>query len=211
MRNKFPCYTPPPAIHPVPVIFPPVGVALSSGGRGKREIHSGGVKPDSSPLRAAMKTKRSRNKCKACGNKWFPKGKNLSDKCPRCGSAEVALAGLGCLGWLGCIVILVVIAAVIYALNQDPAKEATPAASTPSAEAPPSSLPPVENAEANASGTWTDLDGRKMQGKLLDVKRDEDRKLVARFEKSDGKIYSFPVDQLVPEDKERALKKMADE
>jgi hypothetical protein len=40
----------------------------------------------------------------------------------------------------------------------------------------------------------------------MGVERDGDRKLVARFEKEDGKIYAFPVDQLVPEDKERASK-----
>ena len=66
-------------------------------------------------------------------------------------------------------------------------------------------LPAVE-VKTSERGVWTDLDGREMQAKLLDVKRDETRKLVARFEKSDGKIYTFPVDQLVPEDKERALK-----
>lgn len=67
---------------------------------------------------------------------------------------------------------------------------------------------PVENVEVDPSGTWTDLDGRKMHAKLLDVKRDENRKLVARFEKEDGKIYSFPVDELVPEDRNRALEKL---
>ena len=67
---------------------------------------------------------------------------------------------------------------------------------------------PAVEVETSESGVWTDIEGRKMQAKLLDVKRDENRKLIARFEKEDGKIYSFPVDQLLPEDKERALKKL---
>jgi hypothetical protein len=62
--------------------------------------------------------------------------------------------------------------------------------------------------KTSESWVWTDIQGRKMQAKLLDVKRDDDRKLVARFEKGDGKTYTIPVDQLATEDRKRALKKL---
>src|SRR5471032_831930 len=37
-------------------------------------------------------TKRSQNKCKKCGYTWHPRGKNMSLKCPSCGSSEVGCA-----------------------------------------------------------------------------------------------------------------------
>ncbi len=68
--------------------------------------------------------------------------------------------------------------------------------------------PPAVEVKTSESWVWTDIQGRKMQAKLLDVKRDDDRKLVARFEKGDGKTYTIPVDQLATEDRKRALKKL---
>src|SRR5205814_1899199 len=42
-------------------------------------------------------TKRSQNKCSACGYTWYPKGHYKSLKCPSCGSSNVSVAGGG---WL---------------------------------------------------------------------------------------------------------------
>ncbi len=42
------------------------------------------------------RTKRLQNRCKACNYTWYPKGKNLSNKCPNCGSPDVTYAGTGC-------------------------------------------------------------------------------------------------------------------
>lgn len=42
---------------------------------------------------------RPQNCCKTCGYTWFPKGKNLSNKCPNCGSPNVQYVpnyGIGC-------------------------------------------------------------------------------------------------------------------
>lgn len=36
-------------------------------------------------------TKRPENKCLDCRNTWFPRGKDLSDKCPSCGSRHVGM------------------------------------------------------------------------------------------------------------------------
>jgi hypothetical protein len=42
-------------------------------------------------------TKRPENHCSSCGNSWYPRGKERSDQCPRCGSTEVLLPLDGCL------------------------------------------------------------------------------------------------------------------
>ena len=55
-------------------------------------------------------TKRPRNRCKDCGDTWFPKGRNISNRCPNCGSSNVVLAGCGC-RCLGAIVLLLIIGA----------------------------------------------------------------------------------------------------
>ena len=39
----------------------------------------------------ADNTKRPQNFCAKCRNSWFPKGKDISLKCPNCGSAETEL------------------------------------------------------------------------------------------------------------------------
>lgn len=37
--------------------------------------------------------KRPENGCRKCGNKWPPRGRDLAQRCPRCGSPEVYLTG----------------------------------------------------------------------------------------------------------------------
>ncbi len=36
-------------------------------------------------------TKRPKNVCGSCGYRWYPRGKNLSRKCPNCGSGSVSI------------------------------------------------------------------------------------------------------------------------
>src|SRR5438128_436932 len=45
------------------------------------------------------------NRCRSCGYTWYPRGKNVSLRCPGCGSTAVEVAtlspttlGVGCLG-----------------------------------------------------------------------------------------------------------------
>jgi hypothetical protein len=38
-------------------------------------------------------TKRSQNRCLRCGNTWYPRGKNVSSKCPNCGSTNIQSLG----------------------------------------------------------------------------------------------------------------------
>jgi hypothetical protein len=36
-----------------------------------------------------LRTHRPLNRCTGCGHEWFPRGKDVSDKCPRCRSEHV--------------------------------------------------------------------------------------------------------------------------
>lgn len=52
-------------------------------------------------------TKRPLNKCRQCGHTWYPKGQNISLKCPNCGSNEVSMVGPGIIGGIVMLVIVV--------------------------------------------------------------------------------------------------------
>ena len=51
-------------------------------------------------------TKRPQNRCGACGNTWYPRGKDKSLKCPNCGKREVSKVGPGILGTAAAIILL---------------------------------------------------------------------------------------------------------
>jgi hypothetical protein len=63
-------------------------------------------------------TKRPQNYYRFCGYSWYPRGKNVSACCPRCGSREVELVLEGCLRAVGYVLAapLVLIAIVIRLL-----------------------------------------------------------------------------------------------
>jgi hypothetical protein len=48
------------------------------------------------PFKLPRGTKRPQNVCKKCAYTWYPRGKRLSLKCPRCGSTETAIGCSGC-------------------------------------------------------------------------------------------------------------------
>ena len=60
-------------------------------------------------------TFRPQNKCKRCQYTWHPRGKNLSLRCPNCGSSDVEIVTIPPAVLLGCggLLILVVIAGLI--------------------------------------------------------------------------------------------------
>ncbi|AXV83330.1 hypothetical protein CJO92_17070 (plasmid) [Ralstonia solanacearum] len=77
-------------------------------------------------------TKRPQNVCKNCGYTWYPRGKSVSLKCPKCGSGKVSISGGGLLAGI----IVVVGAAALFGGHSKPPTEASNA--TPSVlEAPP--------------------------------------------------------------------------
>lgn len=41
-------------------------------------------------------TKRPLNVCRECGQTWYPRGANLSRRCPNCGSSNVRVSYAGC-------------------------------------------------------------------------------------------------------------------
>ena len=43
-------------------------------------------------------TKRIENKCMDCEYTWFPRGKDLSIKCPNCGNRNIGFSSIGCSG-----------------------------------------------------------------------------------------------------------------
>ena len=55
-------------------------------------------------------TKRPKNKCGDCGNTWYPKGRDVSKKCPECGSENVKMAS----SFLGNLIGLLLILGAIY-------------------------------------------------------------------------------------------------
>lgn len=42
----------------------------------------------------AKMTKRPLNRCRQCGYTWYPRGKSVSARCPRCGSAKTSACWL---------------------------------------------------------------------------------------------------------------------
>ena len=58
-------------------------------------------------LTLTSRSKRPQNACSRCGHTWFPRGKNVSSCCPRCGCYTVYLwpGAEGC-GWV-CLVAIV--------------------------------------------------------------------------------------------------------
>lgn len=55
------------------------------------------------------KTKRPLNKCTSCGRTWYPRGSNVSSRCPSCGSSKTKIAGLGILGTIGSFVLIAIL------------------------------------------------------------------------------------------------------
>jgi predicted nucleic acid-binding Zn-ribbon protein len=68
------------------------------------------------------------NKCKKCGYTWYPRGKNISRKCPGCGSNEVGYAGGG-----AALAALIIVGMMIFGGGKKP--NSTASASNVSNEA----------------------------------------------------------------------------
>jgi hypothetical protein len=62
---------------------------------------------------ARRRTLRPRNLCTSCDYEWFPRGRDLSEQCPQCGSADVMVKpfpwkvwAIGSAMWLGLSLLL---------------------------------------------------------------------------------------------------------
>lgn len=66
-------------------------------------------------------TKRPKNKCKDCGDTWYPRGRNLSNNCPSCGSANVEISREGLL--VGVLFFAILIIVGLYGDNKNTQQE----------------------------------------------------------------------------------------
>jgi len=58
-----------------------------------------------------------RNRCRACGNTWFPAGVERALSCPRCGSEDVALSWIERWpAYAGCLAVAAFLLAVLFSL-----------------------------------------------------------------------------------------------
>lgn len=84
---------------------------------------------------------RPQNRCRNCNYTWFPRGKNLSNKCPNCGAGSVELvpvpASAGSCGCLGLLVVLVALYAVAKLPGCPSPPRSAPAPTTPDQPAQP--------------------------------------------------------------------------
>lgn len=91
-------------------------------------------------------TKRPQNVCKSCGYTWYPRGKSVSLKCPKCGGGKVSIAG----GGLFAGILLVIGAVALFGGHGKPRTEtanATPPVletSKPESPAMPTPVPEVQ-------------------------------------------------------------------
>src|SRR5262245_22222288 len=54
-------------------------------------------------------TQRPQNSCTKCGYTWYPRGHDLSSRCPNCGSAQVGLVPVaGAVGGAALLVVLLI-------------------------------------------------------------------------------------------------------
>ena len=88
-------------------------------------------------------TQRPLNECNDCGDTWYARGRDLSHKCPYCGSTDVQYANNG--GCLGVLLVGLLILAGIGALtgndSPDPAPTQQETSEVRPAPAPPAAPP----------------------------------------------------------------------
>jgi len=174
-----------------------------------------------------MAKKRDQNQCKDCGYIWYPRGRDLSEECPKCKSPNVAYAGgFGCGVPMLLLLGLGILAAVIglYEVSKDQAEKGDPvpehseAAKNDKAQAEPKgptddgekgNTPPDPEA-ADSPGTsdtltdmrtWTAKDGRTLEAKLLRLYLVEGR-YVGVFEKPGGETFEYKIGNLSEADVE---------
>jgi len=91
-------------------------------------------------------TKNPKNRCKACGDTWYPRGRSRSLKCPNCGSKEVETVSSG--GLFGLIVL--VIAGVIFFGNKSETRTLVQEKDVPAVTSTIDSLPADQNTAQRA-------------------------------------------------------------
>ena len=127
--------------------------------------------------RFAVRTLRPLNKCRACGMTWYPRGKDLSPRCPNCGSHETRTIHPGC----GCLVVLVAVVAVVGLCtpkDKRPEHDVTPSAS----EAPAATLVRRRSVTKDCDAWGFDDAGKAIV--LMRIERNQSVQVVGSDEKS---------------------------
>ena len=83
-------------------------------------------------------TKNPKNRCKSCGDTWYPRGRSRSLKCPNCGSKEIeTVSGGGLLG----LIVLIIAGVIFFGNNKTETKTSAQENAVPSVTSTMDSLP----------------------------------------------------------------------
>lgn len=103
------------------------------------------------------------NRCQNCGRSWFPRGFDLSRKCPDCGSVDVEFTGRI---YLGILAIFAALAGILWATDVPHKRHAAVAVATPAST--PSFMKPrqakhvvAETSNLPRAGITTEFEGRQ--------------------------------------------------
>lgn len=83
-------------------------------------------------------TKNPKNRCKTCGDTWYPRGRSRSLKCPNCGSKEVETVSSG--GLFG-LVVLIIAGVIFFGNNKSESRTSVQENTIPTATATTDTLP----------------------------------------------------------------------
>jgi uncharacterized paraquat-inducible protein A len=70
-------------------------------------------------------TKRRLNVCEDCKYTWYPRGKDLSPKCPQCGSTKTKIKPPNTLAIVLVLIIIIVLARSFCIANKDADRQVT--------------------------------------------------------------------------------------
>ena len=166
-----------------------------------------------------MGKERDQNRCKECSYTWYPRGKDLSEECPKCKSSNVAYAG-----GMSCSVLIVLLlvglgiigvsSGLFKAGNESDSAEdkkveglgAEKATSESESGAPPE--PPEERAEKREDAKtaeraeslteqrkWTAKSGKTLEATLLRLYLAEG-KYIGVFAKPGGETFEYKIGNL---------------
>ncbi len=101
-------------------------------------------------------TKNPKNRCKSCGDTWYPRGRSRSLKCPSCGSKEVeTVSGGGLFG----LIILVIAGVIFFGNNKSETKPSEQDTSVPHVTSPTdSTLPAAQDTAQRAQDATESTD-----------------------------------------------------
>lgn len=83
-------------------------------------------------------TKNPKNRCKTCGDTWYPRGRSRSLKCPNCGSKEVETVSSG---GLFALIVLIIAGVIFFGNNKSGTRASVQESDVPAVTSTIDSLP----------------------------------------------------------------------